>query len=152
MRRTIGLVEERTNNNPADNHRKIGRQTAASLKFPEQSELIVSQSGKDPLAQDVPFFCPQPDFPLGCRVINYVQDKSEEPIHEIFPSPVLPRQTTFQKRIVQVSRRHNPNENEIRSSGTVLIFSVLVKTKGFLPSLLIEKNRKQSRMVIPCLS
>jgi len=106
LRRTVGLVEEQADDNAADDYGKVRRQTASWFEFPKQSELIVSQSGKNPFAQGVAFLCPQSDFPFGDRVVDDMQNQSEEPVHKVFPSPILPGQTTVQKRIVQMIGRH----------------------------------------------
>jgi len=60
------------------------------------------QSRKDPFTHGVAFFHPQPNFPLGDRVVDHMQHESEKPVHKVLPSPMLMIQTTFQKRIVRV--------------------------------------------------
>ena len=68
------------------------------------------QSGKDPLAHGVAFIRPKSDLPLGDRMVNHMQYQSEEPIHEVFPGPILTSYATLQKCVIQVIRRHLSNK------------------------------------------
>ena len=92
----IPLIEENSNDNPADDHRKICRQTGSVVEFPEQSKVIVAQSGKDVDAKCVSIVNAQLNVSLRSRVIDDMQNETEKTIDKIFPSPVFSFQTTGQ--------------------------------------------------------